>query len=112
MIRTRWFDPTAFALPPAGTLGNAGRNDLIGPDLRTTDLAFTKSVPWRTPGRGGNIELRVEIFNVFNRVNFGPPSLVAFSGMGNETAPLASFGQIRSTTTSARQMQLGVRFTF
>ena len=64
------------------------------------------------PVAAATSQLRVEIFNVFNRVNFGPPSLVAFSGMGTETAPLASFGQIRSTITSARQMQLGVRFTF
>ena len=62
--------------------------------------------------RAANIQLRVEIFNVFNRANFGPPSLVAFSGTGTETAPLASFGQIRSTVTASRQMQLGVRFTF
>jgi hypothetical protein len=107
-----WFDPAAFVLAPPGTLGNVGRNDLIGPDLRTTDLSFTKSV--RTPaiGSAANIQFRAEIFNLFNRVNFGPPSLVAFSGSGTETAPLASFGQIRSTTTSARQMQLGVRVTF
>jgi hypothetical protein len=108
----RWFDPTAFVLQAAGTLGNVGRNDLIGPDLRTTDLSFTRSVPWRALGSAANIQFRVEVFNVFNRVNFGPPSLVAFSGGANETAPLASFGQIRSTITSARQMQLGVRVTF
>ena len=29
-----------------------------------------------------------------------------------EAAPLASFGQIRSTITSARQMQLGIRVMF
>jgi hypothetical protein len=52
------------------------------------------------------------VFNVFNRTNFGPPSLVAFSGTGNETAPLASFGQIRNTVTSARQMQVGARIVF
>lgn len=108
----RWFDPTAFVLQPIGTLGNVGRNDLIGPDLRTTDLSFTKSVPWRTLGAAANLQFRVEIFNLFNRVNFGPPSLVAFSGTGTETAPLASFGQIRTTITSARQMQLGVRMSF
>jgi hypothetical protein len=107
-----WFDPAAFVLQPAGTLGNVGRNDLIGPDLRTTDLSFTKSVPWRSLSPAAHIQLRMEIFNVFNRVNFGPPSLVAFSGVGTEAAPLASFGQIRSTITSARQMQLGVRFLF
>jgi hypothetical protein len=99
-------------LPPIGTLGNVGRNELIGPNLRTTDLSFTKVVPWSMLGPAGNVQLRVEIFNVFNRVNFAPPSLVAFSGTGTETAPLASFGQIRSTITSARQMQLGVRVVF
>ena len=107
----RWFDPTAFVLPAIGTLGNAGRNDLIGPDLRTTDLSFAKQIPWARLGGGGNVQLRVEIFNLFNRVNFGPPSLVAFSGTEGE-GPLASFGQIRSTITSARQMQLGVRISF
>ncbi|MEO8258854.1 MAG: carboxypeptidase regulatory-like domain-containing protein [Acidobacteriota bacterium] len=108
----RWFDPSAFVLPPEGTLGNVGRNDLIGPNLRTTDLSFAKVVPWSALGSAGSVQLRLEIFNLFNRVNFGPPSLVAFSGTGNETAPLASFGQIRSTITAARQMQLGVRLTF
>ena len=108
----RWFDPTAFVLPAIGTLGSVGRNDLIGPDLRTTDLSFAKQVPWTRLGQSGNVQLRVEIFNLFNRVNFGPPSLVAFSGTGTETAPLPSFGQIRTTITSARQAQVGVRVVF
>jgi hypothetical protein len=59
----------------------------------------------------GRVELRVEVFNVLNRANFGPPALIAFSGSDNE-APLASFGRIRSTVTAARQVQLGVRVTF
>jgi hypothetical protein len=107
----RWFDPSAFVLPPVGTLGNVGRNELIGPNLRTTDVSFTKMMRSRL-GAAGSVQLRVEIYNVFNRVNFAPPSLVAFSGMADDTAPLASFGQIRSTITSARQMQLGLRFLF
>ncbi|HUF48404.1 MAG TPA: carboxypeptidase regulatory-like domain-containing protein [Vicinamibacterales bacterium] len=108
----RWFDPAAFVLPPQGTYGDVGRNDLIGPDLRTMDLAFTRRVPWTAIGAGGRVEVRVEIFNVFNRVNFGPPSLVAFSGTVGDTTPLASFGQVRSTITSARQVQLGARIVF
>jgi hypothetical protein len=108
----RWFDPAAFVLQPIGTFGNLGRNELIGPDLRTMDLAFTKLVPWGQLGSNGRIEVRIEIFNVFNRVNFGPPALVAFSGMGGDTAPLASFGQIRSTITAARQVQVGARVVF
>ena len=107
-----WKSSLDDGLENLGTFGNTGRNDLIGPDLRTVDMAFTKAVPGSSLGTGGRVELRAEIFNLFNRVNFGPPSLVAFSGTGTETAPLASFGQIRSTITSARQMQLGVRVVF
>jgi hypothetical protein len=107
----RWFDASAFVLQPAGTYGNVGRNDLIGPDLRVVDLALVKRVPGIDLGGDGRVELRVEVFNVLNRANFGPPSLVAFSGRDGE-GPLASFGQIRATATAARQAQIGVRVVF
>jgi hypothetical protein len=68
-------------------------------------------VPWAALGPAGRLELRVEVFNAFNRVNLGSPSLVVFSGATGEP-PLASFGQIRSTSTSARQVQLGARLVF
>ena len=108
----QWFDPSAFELQDAGRLGNTGRNDFIGPDLRTVDLAFTRQVGWDRLGTGGRVEFRVEVFNVFNRVNLGTPSLVAFSGTTDDEEPLPSFGQIRSTVTSARQIQLGARIVF
>ena len=107
----QWFDPAAFVLQEAGTFGNTGRGAFIGPNLRTLDLAFVKV---SRPARGGDgrLELRLEIFNVFNRVNFGPPALVAFAGSADGEAPLPSFGRIRTTVTSARQLQLGVRVAF
>src|SRR5262249_2773631 len=40
----QWFDPTAFTLPAPGTLGNVGRNSLIGPDYRTVDVGVIKNV--------------------------------------------------------------------
>jgi hypothetical protein len=107
----QWFNPAAFVLQPIGTFGNVGRNELIGPDLRTVDLALSKFFGFSRLGSRGNVELRAEVFNLFNRTNFGPPSLVAFSGTEGEGV-LASFGQIRTTITSARQMQLGVRISF
>lgn len=109
----RWFDPSAFALQPAGTFGNVGRNELFGPDLRTVDMALSKffTLSRLSAGRG-RIELRAEVFNLFDRANFGPPSLVAFSGTTDNEQPLASFGQIRTTITSARQAQLGIRISF
>lgn len=107
-----WFNPDAFVLQPAGTFGDTGRGDFIGPNLRTVDLSLTRDMPWRRLGSNGRVELRVEIFNVFNRANFGPPQLIAFAGAADDEQPLASFGRIRHTITSARQTQLGVRVRF
>lgn len=108
----QWFDPTAFVLQPAGTFGNTGRGDFIGPNLRTVDLALVKQSPLAFGGRRARIEVRLEVFNLFNRANFAPPALAAFQGTSDTEAPLASFGRIRSTTTSARQGQVGVRVSF
>ena len=107
-----WFNTAAFVLQPAGTFGNTGRGDFIGPDLRTVDLSFVKDTAWRALGSAGRFELRVEAFNIFNRANFGPPQLIAFGGTADNEAPLASFGRVRTTVTTARQIQLGVRVRF
>jgi hypothetical protein len=92
----QWFNPQAFVLQPAGTFGNTGRGDFTGPDLRTVDLAFSKDS--RLGASGARLEVRIEVFNLFNRANNEPT--------------LGSFGRIRNTVTSARQMQVGVRLRF
>ena len=99
---------SAFALPAPFTFGTAPRNSVIGPGFANVDLVLAKT--WRVV-RTSQLEFRWEVFNLFNRANFGPPSLVAFSGTEGEPM-LSSFGQIRSTITSARQMQLGIRISF
>ena len=106
---TQWFNPQAFVLQPAGTFGNTGRGDFEGPDLRMVDLALSKEAHLNSRSR---LEFRLEIFNLFNRSNFGVPNLTAFAGAADGEAPLGSFGRIRNTTTSARQVQLGVRLRF
>jgi hypothetical protein len=108
----RWFNPAAFVLQPAGTFGNTGRGDFIGPNLRTMDLSLVKDTAWGALGSAGRLELRVEAFNIFNRANFGPPTLIVFPGATDNEQPLASFGRVRNTVTSARQIQLGVRVRF
>ena len=107
-----WFDPAAFVVPPAGTFGNVGRNELVGPDLRIVDLALSRELAWRALGDRARVDLRLEIFNLFNRANFGPPGLTAFAGSADNEAPLPAFGLIRSTVTSSRQTQIGIRVTF
>jgi hypothetical protein len=108
----RYFDPSAFILPPAGTLGNLGRGAIVGPNLRAVDLALMKNTRWARLGDQANIQFRFEAFNVFNRANFGPPQLTAFNGAADNEQPLASLGLIRTTVTSSRQMQLGLRVSF
>jgi hypothetical protein len=109
-----WFNPAAFVLPEAGTLGNLGRGALIGPNLRTLDFSLAKNNRVKRLGEAGNVQFRAEAFNLLNRPNFAlnPPGLLAFSGTaGNRT--LSSFGLVRPpTVTSARQIQLSLRVSF
>ena len=105
----RYFDPAAFVLQPAGTLGTLGRGALIGPNLRTLDFSIVKNNRW---GEKVKIQFRAEAFNLLNRANFGPPNLIAFTGAADNEQPLTSFGRIRSTVTAARQIQFGLRISF
>ncbi|MGI9165921.1 MAG: TonB-dependent receptor domain-containing protein [Pyrinomonadaceae bacterium] len=109
----QYFNPAAFVIPAAGTLGNTGRGAFIGPNIRSFDLAAVKNTKLtRLLGESGNVQIRVEAFNLFNRANFAPPPLTVFAGAADNEAPLTTFGRIRSTVTSSRQVQLGLRIVF
>jgi len=108
----RYWDVTCFELPPANTRGNLGRNSLTGPGLVNADLALVKSFH---PGSTHSLQVRLEAFNVFNRANFAVPSgRVAFTGVDAQGNPIVAptWGRITSTVTTARQIQLGVKFAF
>lgn len=103
---TQWYDPTAFAFPAAGTYGNVGRNTLIGPGLVTVNTALVKAF---RPREEQSVSLRIECFNLLNRANFGLPNPVAFLPDGSYSG---TAGVIQTLTTSARQIQLGLRYSF
>ena len=106
----QYFNPAAFVLQTAGTFGSLGRGAFIGPNLRTVDLSAIKSFKITEKTR---LQFRAETFNLFNRANFAPPLLTAFAGTEtNPNATLSTFGRIRSTVTSSRQVQLGIRLSF
>jgi len=97
------FDPSAFALPAQYTFGNAPRNVLRGPNVVLTDLSLMKDVPVQGPVR---VQIRAEIFNAFNNVNYSNPNAVFGS---------AAFGRISATNTTypnMRQVQLGAKLLF
>ena len=64
------FDPTVFSFPGAGSVGNVGRNTLIGPSFINQDFAALKNFPIRENRR---VQFRAEFFNLFNRANFKLP---------------------------------------
>ena len=108
----QWFTPAAFLLQPAGTLGTMGRGSLMGPNLQTLDLSAAKSFSLRRLSERTAIQFRAEAFNILNRANFGPPSLIAFAGDADNEKPLSSLGLIRNTVTSSRQIQVALRLSF
>jgi hypothetical protein len=95
----QWYDPTAFALPIAGTYGNVSRNCLNGPGLISVDVAFAKD--FRLSERLA-LQVRGEFFNLPNHTNLGLPSIVALTTTG---APSSSAGLISTTATDAREIQ-------
>jgi hypothetical protein len=103
-----WFDPCAFTIPQAGTLGNAPRNAFRLPGYSRIDLSFMKMI---SVGGSVRTELRVDVFNVLNRVNLGLPSRIVYGALANVENPLVTAGTITSAD-AARQAQLSVRVSF
>jgi hypothetical protein len=97
----------AFALAPYGQAGDVGKNRFFGPGYNNWDMVMAKdtSITERV-----KLQFRTEVFNVFNRTQFGQP--------GNLYQSQGTFGLSTDTisradgTTSARQMQFGLKLLF
>ncbi len=96
----RWFDPTAFAAPAPFTFGNSAANVLEGPGLVNLDVSIART--FRFTERF-SLDFRSEFFNIFNDAHFLFPNAVV------NTAPA---GAISETSSSARQIQFGLKFIF
>jgi hypothetical protein len=97
---TTWFNPAAFAAPPAYAFGNVGRNTVYGPGMETVDVSVVRSFPL---GEALRLETRGEFFNALNHTNLGTP---------NRFVNTAGFGSITEVTTPGRQIQLSARLSF
>ena len=95
-----WLNTSAFAVPQAGTFGNAGRNSLRADGINNIDFSFFKIFTIRELLE---IEYRVEFFNGFNSPQYGAPS--ANISRGN-------FGRVLRTANRARQIQMGLKLYF
>jgi hypothetical protein len=101
---SRYFNPHAFIQPLLGTYGNAGRNILQGPGLAETNVSVAKKF---SLSERLNLQFRSEFFNVFNHTNFNTPNPVVYASSTGGPSPTA--GVITSTSTTSRQIQLGLK---
>jgi hypothetical protein len=100
---TGYFNQAGYATPltTLGTYGNSGRNSIVGPSFFNSDVSFVKNFPL-LPRENSKIQLRADIFNLFNRAPFNNPTTSLSSSF---------FGKITSAGP-ARQIQLALRLTF
>lgn len=121
-LTTPWFNPAAFVLPAAGHLGTEGRNVLRGPGFTNLDFSLDKDTKVGWLGEAGEIQFRAEVFNAFNRPNFGLPN-ATLTTAGVTTAPPGAgpvpasvlsptAGIISSTINGARQIQFALKLIF
>jgi hypothetical protein len=121
-------NPGAFVAPRGLTFGNAGRNSMNNPSRLNFDMALLKTLTVRGERI---IELRAEVFNVFNHTQFriydpnlgntGSNTISCYGGaMANYSA--AGGDGVDCLTGNAflhpvdahrpRTMQLGAKFVF
>jgi Carboxypeptidase regulatory-like domain/TonB dependent receptor len=96
------FVASDFPKPAPGTAGTLGRNTYRGPRYFNVDFAVSRAIKVPALGRSGEVQVRLEMFNLFNTTNLLPPQSILTN---------AAFG--RSTDAlPGRIVQFGGRFRF
>jgi hypothetical protein len=126
------YNPAAFVIDPNfdGSWGNnpdaVGRNTLRGPGFFQADFSLMKDFAIR---ENMKLQFRVDLFNIFNHPNFGPPDgglctavTPAGPGVDPTCAINPNFGKVAGTiadvnssqigTGTARQAQFSLKFSF
>jgi hypothetical protein len=85
---------------PAGVFGDAGRNTVRGPGYIAFDMSVQRRIPIRNRVAAS---LRWDVFNLFNRANFGNP---------NPDITSSTAGVISSLAGDPRVMQFSFRLHF
>lgn len=97
----RWFDAGAFSLPAPYHFGNSGRNILRQPGFRQLDFSLTRNLDFRTHfSENTRVQIRVELFNLLNHVNFEAPD----GRIGSRTAGTISKAKDPRMTTLALRL--------
>jgi hypothetical protein len=100
----QWFNTADFSAPAAFTYGSAGRAlpNVRNHGINNLDAGFFKNNRFGRDGRF-NLQLRGELFNLFNHVRFDNPGLVYGT---------AQFGVISAQVNTPRQTQIALKLLF
>ncbi len=100
-----WYDRSAFAIPPAGRFGSAGRNIVVGPGYVLANFGLAKNIRLE---RLGNIQVAASFQNVLNHVNYGQPNMTVTAAQGGAITSAHIFPAAGSPRTG----QLSLRWSF
>jgi hypothetical protein len=127
IIEPLLLNTSCYTLQTAGTLGDLGRNTLVGPRFINMDFALLKNTKITERLQA---QFRAEFFNIANRTDFAAPNSGLFSGScsvgtpGCVPPPGAVAGDGGGTPTvgvgfsaltlpnSQRQIQFGLKLIF
>ena len=98
-----------FAAPPAGELGNSGRNSLRGPGFNNLDFSIFKN---HTVKERLKVQFRAEFFNIFNWTNFEAGTQRIFSGKKTQTINQTGLSLLQQTAGDEREIQFGLKFIY
>jgi hypothetical protein len=96
---SQFLNPSAFALPALGTLGNMSPFNIEGPGFWGLDMSLARVFRVKETQR---LEFRAEAYNITNSFRPGNPN----TALNNNT-----FGQIR-TAQDPRIMQFALKYVF
>jgi hypothetical protein len=108
----QYFSPAGLVLGAVGTLGDIGRDTMVGPGLANLDMAVLKTMPVRKVSEAFNIQFRAEFFDLLNHPNWAQPVNSLFLNAANGGTPNPAVGKINGILGNTRQIQLGLRIGF
>jgi len=99
----QYFNPDAFTDNAEGTAGDAARRFFSGPGMFNTDAVLRRNFQIR---EGNVLQLRLEVFNLFNHVQFFGPAAV-----NGDVDNKQLFGKVQNSA-APRLMQAAIKFSF
>lgn len=97
-----WFNLAAFAPNTPGNWGNTPKGYLKGPGFWNVDASFSRNISIAGSRR---VEIRVEVFNLFNHENWANPTVqIGSTSLTN--------GRVTNTAGDPRIMQFAAKYSF